>query len=319
MRRNFASCMLLAAAVVATLAAPTWAQAPETSKLRVSTLPIAGMTPLFAANKLGYFKDEGLEVGIEFVAGGSQSLPLVMQGTLHLSNAPIVSLALAKVQGFDVKLVAPTLDDKRSPPGQTASLVKSDGPVKTVTDLKGRRIGVNVINSVNWMYDRAFLRKNGLDPSQVTYVEVPFPSMIDALMRGSVDAVVVVPPFHQIAINSGQARALGYPLSDVQPGLHIAAYGASTKWLDANPNTVKAFTRAMRKSIEYLRANPAQAKDLTAEFTKAKRELVEQIPMDDWSTELSVDNVAQTLRIMEQEGMLKKPLDAKSLIYDVGR
>jgi hypothetical protein len=41
--------------------------------------------------------------------------------------------------------------------------------------------------------------------------------------------------------------------------------------------------------------------------------------MDDWSTELSVENVAQTLRVMEQEGMLKKPLDAKSLIHDAGR
>ena len=319
MKRHLPWSVLFAMAAIVAPGVSVWAQALETPKLRVSTLPIAGMTPLYTANKLGFFKEEGLEVSIEFVAGGSQSLPLVMQGTLHLSNAPIVSLALARQQGFDVKLVPPTLDDKKTPPGQTASLVKRDGPVKAVTDLKGKRIGVNVINSVNWMYDRAFLRKNGLDPAEVTYVEVPFPSMIDALMRDSVDAVVAVPPFHQIAINSGQARALGYPLSDVQPGLHIAAYGASTKWLEANPNTVKAFTRAMRKSIEYLRANPTQAKDLIAEFTKAKRDLVETIPMDDWSTEVSTANVAETLKIMEQEGMLKKPLDARTLIYDAGR
>ena len=151
MKRHLASCMLLAATMVAMPVAPAGAQPPETPKLRVSTIPIAGMTPLYAANKLGYFRDEGLEINIDFVSGGSQSLLLVMQGSLHLSNAPIVSLALAKQQGFDVKLVAPTLDDKRTPPGQTASLVKSDGPVKAVADLKGRRIGVNVINSVNWM------------------------------------------------------------------------------------------------------------------------------------------------------------------------
>ncbi|MGQ0653256.1 MAG: ABC transporter substrate-binding protein [Betaproteobacteria bacterium] len=63
------------------------------------------MTPLYTANKLGYFKDVGLEVAIDFTAGGAQSLPLVMQGTLQLSNAPIVSVALAHQQGFELRLI----------------------------------------------------------------------------------------------------------------------------------------------------------------------------------------------------------------------
>ena len=92
------------AMLAAALAVSAWAQAPETPKLRVSTIPIAGMTPLYTANKLGYFKDAGLEVQIDFAAGGAQSLPLVMQGTLHLSNGPIVSVALAHQQGFDLRL-----------------------------------------------------------------------------------------------------------------------------------------------------------------------------------------------------------------------
>jgi len=315
MKHRIAGCIALAAA----LAAPAWGQAPETPKLRVSTIPIAGMVPLYTANKLGYFKNEGLEVSIEFAAGGAQSLPLVVQGTLQLSNGPIVSVALANQQGFDLRLLGPTLDDKRAVPGQTASLVKSDAPIRSVADLKGRRVAVNTINSVNWMYDRAFLRKHGLDPAQVTYVEIPFPSMVDALLRGHVDAINVPQPFHRIAVNTGKARVLGYPFVEVQPGLHIAAYGGSATWLDANPNTVKAFTRAMRRSVAHLRANPAEAKNLIAEFTKSKRELVEQVPIDDWSTELSVADVAATLKVMRQEGILTKPLDARSLIHEVGR
>ena len=152
---NLRVCGVVLAAVVAF---PAWSQAPETPKLRIATIPIAGMTPLYAANKLGYFKDAGLEVAIDFTAGGAQSLPLVMQGTLQLSNGPIVSVALAHQQGFDLRLIGPTLDDKRAVPGQTASLVKADGPVKSVADLKGKRLGVNVINSVNWLYDRAFVQ-----------------------------------------------------------------------------------------------------------------------------------------------------------------
>ena len=309
----------IVAVFAAVLAAPAWAQAPETPKLRVSTIPIAGMVPIHAAQKLGYFKDVGLEVAVDFVAGGAQTVPLLIQGTFQFANTPAVSAALASQQGFNIRLVPPTLDDKRASPGQTASLVKSDGPVKSVADLKGKRIAVNTINSVNWLYDRAFLRKQGLDPAQVTYVEIPFPSMLDALTRGSVDAINVPQPFHRIAVNTGQARVLGYPFVDVQPGLHITAYGASAAWLDANPNTVRAFVTAMNRAVTHLRANPEETKTMIAEFTKSKRELVEQIPIDDWSTELAVSNVAGVLKVMQQEGMLKKPVDAKSLVHEIRR
>ena len=119
---------------------------------------------------------------------------LAMGDLPEVCSASGLCLLHAGQQGFDLKLLGPTLDDKRGVPGQTASVVKADGPIKSVADLKGKRIGVNTINSVNWMYDRAFLRKHGLDPSQVTYVEIPFPSMIDALARGSVDAAVAQAP-----------------------------------------------------------------------------------------------------------------------------
>ena len=313
MKKSTACCVLAAFASFA------WAQTPETPKIRVSTIPIAGMVPIYAANKLGYFKESGLEVSVEFAAGGAQIVPLLVQGTYQIGNTPAVSAALANQQGFNLRLIPTTLDDKRAIPGQTASLVKSDGPVKSIADLKGKRIGVNTINSVNWLYDRAFLRKHGLDPSQVTYVEIPFPSMVDALLRGSVDAINVAQPFHRIAVNTGQARALGYPFVEVQPGLHIAAYSGTAAWLDANPNTVKAFVQGMRRAVRHLRANEAEAKNLIAEYTKSKRELVEQVPVDDWSTEISVADVAATLKVMQQEGLLKKPVDAKSLIHDVGR
>ena len=133
------------------------------------------------------------------------------------------------------------------------------------------------------------------------------------------DAINVPQPFHRIAVNTGQARVLGYPFVDVQPGLHITAYGGSAAWLDANPNTVRAFVTAMNRGVEYLRSHPDEAKNLIAEFTKSKRELVEQIPTDDWSTELAVSNIAAILKVMQQEGMLKKPLEAKSLIHEIRR
>jgi NitT/TauT family transport system substrate-binding protein len=292
--------------------------APETAKLRIAAIPIAGFTPLYAADKLGYFKQEGLEVTIDRgAAGGAQTLPLLVQGTLQLAVTPVVSVALANQQGFNIRLIPPSLDAKRTTPGQTAQIVLADSPIKSPADLKGKRVAVNVINSVNWLYDRAFIRKVGkIDPAQVQYAEVPFPSMIDPLLRGAVDAINVPQPFHHIALATGKVRVLGYPFVEIQPGMHIAPYAGTADWLNANPNTVKAFENAMRKAIEYMRSNPQEAKKLIAGFTNAKPELVEAVPMDDWSTTLSAADVEKTLQIMKQEGVLKKALSAKDMLHD---
>ncbi|MGN6459997.1 MAG: ABC transporter substrate-binding protein [Pseudolabrys sp.] len=311
-QRNLLAAVLLAAV---TFSLPSWAQAPETAKLRISTLPIAGQVPIFVAQKLGYFKKAGLEVDIQFSDGGAQAVPLLVQGSLQLAVTPITSLALANQQGFNLKLVPPTLDEKKVAPGQTVLMARDDGSVPDIAHLKGKRIGVNTINSVNWMYARALLRHGGLDPAAATFVEIPFPSMVDALMRGSVDAVVLVQPFHHIALSSGKTRVVGYPFVAVQPGMHIASYAGDAKWLSANPNTVQAFVTAMREATDFIAKNPEQAKDMIAEFTKAKRDLVEKVPVDDWSNTVSADDVTKTLDLMRSEGLLKKPMQAGSLIY----
>jgi NitT/TauT family transport system substrate-binding protein len=307
---------LMALALSSSLAAAQ----PETSKLRVSAVPIAGFTPIYAADKLGYFKQEGLEVTIDRAAGGAQTVPLLVQGTLQLAVTPFVSAALANQQGFNLRVIPPSLDEKRSIPGQTAQIVLADSAIKSPSDLKGKRVAVNTINSVNWLYDRAFVRSKGkIDPGEVQYTEVPFPSMVDTLLRGSVDAINVPQPFHHIATATGKVRVLGYPFVETQPGLHIAPYAGSAAWLDANPKTVKAFVSAMDRAVEHLRSNPQEAKKLIAEFTGAKPELVAVIPIDDWSTMLAVEDVQKTLQVMKQEGVLKKELNAKDMIHDVAR
>ena len=65
---------LLTLTALLLLPLPAAAQ-PETSKLRISAVPIAGFTPIYAADKLGFFKQEGLEVTIDRAAGGAQTVP----------------------------------------------------------------------------------------------------------------------------------------------------------------------------------------------------------------------------------------------------
>jgi len=287
---------------------------PETKALKIGVIPIAGVTPIFAAQKLGYFQQEGLDVTLETSSGGAASLPLVAQGGLQISNAPPVSVILANAQRFDFRMLAPSLDGASQSPDQTAVLASKTSGVKTLADLAGKKVAVNTINSVNWLYNRALLDKAGVDLKTVTYVEVPFPSMIDALTNGSVDAIDVPQPFFYIAEQTGKVTTLGYTFSDVQPSVPITAYAATEKFVDDNPRTIAAFERAMTRAVEYMRGNESEAKKLVAEYTKASPDLVAKIPLNVWSTELSAEGIQKTADLMLKEGMIKEKVNVSDYI-----
>lgn len=298
----------------ATATEPEAAGQPETTELRVGVIPIAGLTPINVAVEEGYFEDEGLSVTLETSSGGAASLPLVAQGDLQISNAPPVSVILGQSQGFDFKILPPSLDAKDSNPGQTAVIVRSTDGLADLSELEGKKIGVNTINSVNWLYNRQLLKQAGVDMDTVTYVEVPFPSMIDALMNGSVDAIDAPQPFQHIALETGETEVLGYTFTDVQPGMHVTAFAASEAWINENPNTLAAFERAISRGVEFMEADEDQAREAIVAYTGADPTLVAEIPVDSWSTEISVEAVQRTIDLMFEEGLIDEQMDAAEIV-----
>lgn len=289
---------------------------PETTELTVGVIPIAGLTPINAAVEEGFFEEEGLDVTLETSAGGAASLPLVAQGDLQISNAPPVSVILGQEQGFDFKILPPALDAKDENPGQTAVVVRTEDGLEGLADLEGKKVAVNTINSVNWLYNRQLLKQAGVDLDSVTYVEVPFPSMIDALLNGSVDAIDVPQPFHHIALENGDTEVLGYTFVDVQPGMHVTAFAASEAWIADNPNTLAAFQRAITRGVEFMEADEEAAREAIVAYTGADAELVAQVPIDSWSTEISIDNIQQTIDLMAEEGLIEEPMDAATIVHE---
>src|ERR1700730_4507210 len=147
---------------------------PELAEIQVGILPIAAHTPIFAAQELGYFAEGGLKVVTQFSVGGAALLPLLIQGQMQIGNVPISTVLQARALTLDVVIIGPgTYVEKSQPPAQTATIVKADSKIERLSDLAGKTIAVNVINSVNWLYNRALLQKARIDLKTVTYVELP--------------------------------------------------------------------------------------------------------------------------------------------------
>jgi NitT/TauT family transport system substrate-binding protein len=315
---DFKNRIFLILAVAILLAAPHAAAQgkPEMDEVQVGILPIAGHVPVFAAQELGYLAQEGLKVVTQFSVGGAALLPVVIQGQMQIGNIPISTGLQARARNLDVVMIGPgTYVGKSAAPGQTATVVRADSSIRKPADLAGKKVAVNVINSVNWLYNRELLAQAGVDVKGVTYVEMPFPNMIDAVVNGHVDAAALVQPFLFFGESSKKVRAIGFDFLDVQPGVQVSGFAVSRKWAQANPRTLAAFERAVARAVDYLQANEAQAKQIIVKFTKSKPEVIEGAGMPSWDNELSVANVEKQMQLMVKHGLLQKPLDVRDLIW----
>jgi len=209
---------------------PSSAPAQEKASLKVSIIPIVDVAPLFAAVKEGYFKEQGLEVDTAPTTGGAVGLPGLVAGAYDIVFTNVVSTVQARAQGLPVRIIAPAsaVGDGSQGPGGAGILVRSGEGLKSGADLAGKSLAVNTQKNIIWLYARAWIQKAGGDPSKVTFREVPFPQMIDALRGDRVDAVFVVEPFLSLGTKSGTAQIIGWPYNTVHKRIQIAMYAAST-------------------------------------------------------------------------------------------
>lgn len=292
------------------------APAADLEKLRVSIIPIGDVAPLFAAVQNGYFRELGLEIDTTPSAGGAAGIPGLIGGSFDIAYGNVVSALLAVQQGLDVKVIAPGTN--LADPALDASpiLVKSDSGIKTGKDLEGKSIAVNTRNNVIWLYARAWVKATGGDPERVTFKEVPFPQMEDALRQQRVDAAFMVAPFSIVASQKGGLAKVGNPYSQVQPGVDVGQYIATGKLVAAKPETIRKFVTGLRRGIEWYNANLTNPVLLTliSGYTRADVSLLKMAPLPTAPLRSDLAQVRKTMDLMIENKLLPAPLDLAKII-----
>jgi NitT/TauT family transport system substrate-binding protein len=134
----------------------------------------------------------------------------------------------------------------------SALVVKKDGPVKAVKDLRGKKIGY-VPGTMHEILLRETLTRQGLSPDRdVQLMRVDFFDMGMALARGGIDAFLSGEPFPTLAVDQGYGRILAYPYYDESVGTINAGMLVKRETIDRNPDLVVALVTAHARATEYL-------------------------------------------------------------------
>jgi NitT/TauT family transport system substrate-binding protein len=287
-------------------------------KLRVAILPFTESLGAVMADKLGYFKAEGIDVQFSKFNSGALSLPLVQAGKLDIAFSNTVATLQALEQGFEGTIVAPgAVLRSQKPDG--AFLMTRKGALTSPKDIEGKRIAVNVINSYAWLYVTAYLDKQGVDRSKVRFVEIPFPQMNAMLLNNQVDVISQVDPFSGILAETGSADIVGYPQVEAQPNGEITQFVALTEWVGKNPQLAQRFARAIRKGAEYVNnpANAAAVREANVQFTGLNPDLKDKVAIPRLGTAVNAAELNKTATMMIKFGLLKKPVDLNGRVLAV--
>lgn len=286
--------------------------------IHVSSIPIIDTAPLQAAIKQGYFADENLEVDTTPTAGGAVGIPALVAGQVQFASSNTISVAIAADKGLGIKLVSAGSDTGTEPPDLAAMVVKPGSKIKSGRDLEGKRLAVNTRLNIIWLYANAWVQKTGGDPKKVTYVEIPFPQMIDAVKNGQVAAAFAIEPFLSAALASHSVEFIGWPYNTVQKGIPVSGYVATDAYIKAHPDIVKRWVRAYDRGVDWVNQhmNKPEFNQLVSSYTKMPVKLVQALHLPPFPKTIRPERLNPQLDLARQFKLISDKITAATLLTD---
>jgi NitT/TauT family transport system substrate-binding protein len=287
---------------------------PEMAEITVGTLPIVDVAPVYLAIEEGLFADEGLSVTPEVMQGGAAAIPALQGGDLDIAFGAWPSFLIANQQGIELRAVA---DGVAAVPGFTEFLAMPDSGFEgDPSALAGTTVALNTLGNLGELALRDTLADAGLDYSDVTAVEIPFPEMGAALEGGNVDVVWSVEP--GVTGNKANLDAVTVIDSyvDDMDGFPVAGYFVTAEFAEQNPNTVSAFTRAVQAAAEMLNDDPDLRVQVAQTYTELPPELLENVTFPEFRGELDPAELERVYEKMLEHEMIEEGLDIRALVLN---
>jgi NitT/TauT family transport system substrate-binding protein len=238
-------------------ALPSLAQAKIV--IGLSSVNIAFL-PAYVAQEKKYFRDEGLEVLFVMFNAGSTNLQALMGGDVQMMGSAFVETLGGRAAGYDVKNFWGICN---SMPFE----LYSHANFRSIKDAKGKRFAISRFGSLTDYLTRASLQHAGVDPKDVTIVQVgSTPARFAALAAGAVDASVVWFPVTEIAKAQGYRKL--FDLKDIFPEWPYETFAARESWLNRERGEVVKFLRAYQRGVKDTLDNKNDAVKIMLKYVK---------------------------------------------------
>ena len=237
-------------------------QVSAADRVRIGYSSISGAyTPIWVAHDAGYFAKEGLQDDIILIPSGTQLAQVTVAGEIDIGSLNGSSAIAAALSGADLKIIG------NSGNKMVFSLyVRPE--IKSVEQLKGKKIGVTRFGSAPDISVRYALRKYNINPDKdLTLIQLGFMATVaGGLQGGSIEGGVVSPPT-QFAVEKAGFKEL-INITDMDFAFPNPALVAVGSIIRSKPDVINRFMRAYVRGMHRARTDPAFTYKSMAKYTK---------------------------------------------------
>ncbi|HVA38250.1 MAG TPA: ABC transporter substrate-binding protein [Candidatus Dormibacteraeota bacterium] len=262
--------------------------------------------PEFVGVEKGIFVKHGIDLKLKVLGTGAETMRAFQSGNAQFMTVTPTTMAAAYNAGVPLKAVVVIMgnasrayyDDMLAVTARKGSGIRPGHP----EDLAGKRVGM-VVGGTGEAYLRDLLAAKGVDPTKVSFVNVPPSSSVSAMRTGAIDAESTWEPYGTMILKEVPGsylvdrggKYLGY-------GLYIAT---SDAFIASHPKVIQELTDAFAESEAYVRRHPHEAAMIATRWieglTPAEAETA--IKYMDFDPRFSVNTLQAANR--EQDQLLK--------------
>jgi NitT/TauT family transport system substrate-binding protein len=274
--------------------------------------------PLFVAQERSYFAEEGLDVQLIPVQGGSDSVVQLAAGNFDAAvGGAGAGLFNAASRGVKFTIVAPMHQER--PPLTTPLVIsaKRADEIKTVADLKGKKVAINATGAATEYWLAQALQKAGLTMDDIQLTTLAFRDVPAALDNGSLDAAMLGEPLVTINEDKGLVKVLA---EDFINGFSSTFVYMGEPLLKGNPKAARGFMRAYLRACRDLQGDymSKEIATIIEKYTQVPADVTlrSSTPQYDPNGTIKLDDLNTLQTYFMQRGSLeyKEPLDVAKFV-----
>jgi sulfonate transport system substrate-binding protein len=225
---------------------------------------------------------------------------------VFVAEPPVI---IGRSAGIDIRIVGISCSLRQE------VLVRGDSSIHSVADLKAKKIAVLKGSSSHYgVYQ--IIRAAGLQPTDITIVDMLPPDARAAFESGQVDAWAVWPPWVEQEEIAGTGRVL--PGADVKIHSILSARGG---FAQEHPELVRQAVAVLERAKKWIIANPDEAKRIVAQELGVPIEVVAKAwPRHDFQAQITSDvtsNIQAKSDFLYDNGLIKRKIDVKNGFIDL--
>jgi len=272
-----------------------------TASLNVIVFPGGFNLPLWAAERQGFFEQNGIRVALTPTPSSTFQIQGLAEGRFDIAMTAIDNVVAYQEGQGEAKIPDdPDLFAFMGADNGFLSLVGGRG-IKSVGELRGRKLSVDAMTTGYAFVLRELLAKNGIAESDVTFERAGGAlSRFQELIKGSHAGTILVTPFDLLAMEKGHAQ-LARAADELGAYQGVVA-AARRSWARQNEASVVGYARAWRSGVRFL-------------YESANREVAEALLVANVPA-MTPQLARQSLQVLldERRGFFKDPaVDMKGL------